>query len=75
MLISRIVTGEAIQNFHLHIMNPSNFDLAAAYVSLCTIILIEFLGLEQLSSSFGIINVFRGVATLIGAPLAGTLYT
>ena len=45
----------------------------AAYVSLCTIILVELLGLEQLSSSFGFINLFRGVATLIGAPFAGKL--
>ncbi len=47
----------------------------AAYVSLCAIILIEFLGLEKLSNSFGFLNMFRGIATFIGAPVAGTVQT
>jgi len=46
----------------------------AAYVSLCAIILIEFLGLEKLSNSFGFLNMFRGIATFIGTPVAGFLY-
>ena len=45
--------------------------ILAAYVSLCAIILIEFLGLEKLSNSFGFLNMFRGIATFIGAPVAG----
>ena len=47
------------------------FIIAAAYVSLCAIILVEFLGLEKLSNSFGFLNMFRGIATFIGAPVAG----
>ena len=47
------------------------FVCVAAYVSLCAIILVEFLGLEKLSNSFGFLNMFRGIATFIGAPLAG----
>lgn len=51
------------------------FGLCVAfYVSLCAIIIIEFLGLEKLSSAFGFLNMCRGVATLIGAPIAGNLY-
>ena len=48
-----------------------HFKISAAYVSLCVIILIEFLGLEKLSNSFGFLNMFRGIATFIGAPVAG----
>ncbi len=44
---------------------------SAAYVSLSAIILVEFLGLDRLSDSFGFLNMFRGIATFIGAPLAG----
>lgn len=46
----------------------------ATYVSLSAIILVEFLGLEKLSNSFGFLNMFRGIATFIGAPLAGLLF-
>ena len=38
------------------------------------ILLVEFLGLERLSNSFGFLNMFRGVATFIGAPLAGIFH-
>ena len=53
-----------------------NFDIGAnlfpaCYVSLCAIILIEILGLEKLSNAFGFLNLFRGLATFIGAPVAG----
>ncbi len=43
----------------------------AAYVSLASIILVELLGIEKLNDSFGFLNLFRGLATFIGAPMAG----
>ncbi|CAG9853861.1 unnamed protein product [Phyllotreta striolata] len=46
----------------------------AAYISLTSIILVEFMGLEKLTNAFGLTILFRGVASLIGSPMAGTLY-
>ena len=40
--------------------------------SLCPLILVEFLGLEKLSNSFGLLNMFQGIGTVAGPPLAGT---
>jgi len=64
-----------ISSYEALIIYSIVFGIAvAAYVSLCAIILVEFLGLEKLSNSFGFLNMFRGIATLIGAPMAGFLY-
>lgn len=46
----------------------------SAYVSLTSIILVDLLGLDNLTSAFGLLVLFRGVSTLIGPPLAGSLY-
>ncbi len=43
----------------------------AAYITLRTVVLAELLGIEKLSSSFGIQLLFQGIASLAGAPLAG----
>ncbi|ELT98460.1 hypothetical protein CAPTEDRAFT_177636 [Capitella teleta] len=64
-----------INSFAMLLIYAAVFGVCiASYVSLCVIILIEILGLERLSSSFGFLNMFRGVATILGAPLAGFLY-
>lgn len=34
----------------------------------------DLLGLEKLTNAFGLIILFRGVAAVLGAPLAGALY-
>jgi len=79
--MSLIVGGTAtiavpwLTTYPLLVAYAAVFGLAvAAYVSLCAIILVEFLGLEKLSNSFGFINMFRGIATFIGAPVAGFLF-
>ncbi|CAG9823917.1 unnamed protein product [Phaedon cochleariae] len=46
----------------------------AGYISLASILLVEYLGLESLTSSFGLLLLFRGTAAFIGSPLAGMLY-
>ncbi|XP_048254030.1 monocarboxylate transporter 9-like [Haliotis rufescens] len=45
----------------------------AVFVSLRSILLVDLLGLDQLSKSFGILMLFQGVASMAGPPLAGTL--
>ncbi|CAH1278476.1 unnamed protein product [Diabrotica balteata] len=46
----------------------------AGFISLTSIILVEFLGLDKLTNAFGLIILFRGAATVFGTPLAGTIY-
>lgn len=46
--------------------------VSAAYISLRSIILVELLGLEKLTNSFGLITLFQGLSSFIGAPIAGT---
>lgn len=46
----------------------------AGYVSLTSIILVDLLGLDNLTNAFGLLILFRGGASIVGAPLAGALY-
>ena len=43
-------------------------------MSLTSIILVDLLSLERLSTTFGLIICFRGVSSIIGPPLAGMMY-
>lgn len=43
----------------------------AVFNSLRSIMLVELLGLETLTKSFGLLILFQGIAALIGAPIAG----
>ncbi|XP_060563281.1 monocarboxylate transporter 5-like [Ruditapes philippinarum] len=44
------------------------------YVSLTSVVLVDLLGLEMLTNSFGLLLMFQGIATLVGPPIAGWLY-
>ncbi|KAK3095274.1 hypothetical protein FSP39_012542 [Pinctada imbricata] len=44
------------------------------YVGLTSVVLVDLLGLDKLTNSFGLLLMFQGVATLIGPPIAGWLY-
>lgn len=44
------------------------------YVSITSVVLVDLLGLEKLTNSFGLTLLFQGVATLIGPPAAGWLF-
>lgn len=46
----------------------------AGYMSLTSIILVEFMGLDKLTNAFGMLIMFRGVAAAVGSPIAGTLF-
>lgn len=45
-----------------------------AYVGLTSVILVDLLGMEKLTNAFGLLLLFQGIASLIGPPMAGTLY-
>ncbi|KAE9553175.1 hypothetical protein FO519_003614 [Halicephalobus sp. NKZ332] len=49
--------------------------VVAAYICLTSIVLSDLLGVEQLTNSFGLLVVARGIATLVGTPLAGLAYS
>ena len=46
----------------------------ATFVSLTSIVLVDLLGLDKLTSAFGLLVLFRGLASMIGTPVAGALY-
>ncbi|GIX68545.1 monocarboxylate transporter 12 [Caerostris extrusa] len=43
----------------------------SAYISLTSIILVEMVGLDRLTNSFGLLSLFRGASSILGPPLAG----
>lgn len=46
----------------------------SAYVSLTSIVLVDLIGLDSLTSSFGLLVLVRGFGSIVGPPLAGALY-
>ncbi|KAK7079334.1 hypothetical protein SK128_021138 [Halocaridina rubra] len=46
----------------------------SAYISLSSIILVDLLGLSQLTNAFGLLILFRGSASMVGSPIAGSIY-
>lgn len=51
------------------------FGIAVSgYISLTSIILVDLLGLDKLTNAFGLLILFRGVAAVVGSPLAGAVY-
>lgn len=46
--------------------------ISAAFVSLRSIIIVELLGIDKLTNSFGVVVLCQGLSTFIGAPIAGT---
>jgi MFS family permease len=56
------------------IKRKSFYRLIASYMSLTSIILVDLLGIETLSTTFGLISCFRGISSILGPPLAGALY-
>ncbi|XP_041368830.1 monocarboxylate transporter 12-like [Gigantopelta aegis] len=47
--------------------------LTGSYISQKTLIIVDILGVEKLSSSFGILICFQGVGSLFGPPLSGLM--
>ncbi|KAJ8911076.1 hypothetical protein NQ315_015248 [Exocentrus adspersus] len=63
------------QTYSAYVVAAVCFAIAVAgFISLSSIILVDLLGLDRLTSAFGLLTFFRGAAALIGTPLAGSLY-
>lgn len=50
-----------------------DYDVAATAGTLGTVLFIECLGLERLTSVWGITRMFMGISVLFGAPIAATI--
>jgi MCP family monocarboxylic acid transporter-like MFS transporter 14 len=46
--------------------------IAACFASLRSILMVELLGLENLTNAFGLCLMFTGVSATVGGPLAST---
>ena len=46
----------------------------AAYISLTSIVLVDLLGLDNLTSAFGLLVLYRGVSSMVGPPVAGAVF-
>uniref|UniRef100_A0A0K2T9N2 Monocarboxylate transporter 12like [Nasonia vitripennis] n=1 Tax=Lepeophtheirus salmonis TaxID=72036 RepID=A0A0K2T9N2_LEPSM len=46
----------------------------SGFLSLISIVLADIFGIESLTSTFGSLVLFRGIATILGPPLAGAVY-
>merc|ERR1711933_251907 len=61
-------------SYELFVVFMSIFGFFTSYVILETIVLVEILGLDNLTSAFGLVLVFQGLASMIGTPIAGAIY-
>ena len=52
------------------ILNPI-FNPTINFKFLLSIVLVDLLGLEKLTSAFGLLTMFRGAASIVGPPIAG----
>lgn len=46
----------------------------AAYISLTSIVLVELCGIDNLTSAFGLLTLFRGSSSMIGPPISGMVF-
>ncbi|CAB4063538.1 SLC16A14 [Lepeophtheirus salmonis] len=46
---------------------------SGAYVGLTSVVLVELIGLDQLTHGFGLLLLFQGIASVIGPPIIGGL--
>ncbi|XP_037780744.1 uncharacterized protein LOC119577127 isoform X2 [Penaeus monodon] len=44
------------------------------FIALTSIIIVDLLGLRQLTNAFGLLCIFRGVAGILGPPVSGSIY-
>ena len=46
---------------------------SGAYVGLTSVVLVDLLGLDKLTSAFGLLLLFQGLASVIGPPIIGNI--
>ena len=76
VLLNSTIFGLFICKFNQHtliclIANWFVPKFIAAYIALTSIIIVELLGLDNLTNAFGKIILVRGIAAMLGPPLAG----
>lgn len=54
-----------------HVVSINIVDFSAPFISLTSIILCELLGIGKLTNAFGLLSMGRGIAGIIGPPMAG----
>ena len=47
---------------------------SGAYVGLTSVVLVDLLGLDNLTSAFGLLLLFQGIASVMGPPFIGEYY-
>jgi len=79
--VSQIVGGAVtclvplLNTYGLLCIYCSIYGLAiACFISLRSSVLVELLGIEKLSNSFGLLLLCQGIASLVGSPLAGMIF-
>ena len=50
------------------------YGFFTTFFILKTIVLVELLGIDNLTSAFSLLNLFEGIAALIGSPVCGKIY-
>lgn len=58
----------------LYLNTDWNHIFSAAFLALRSIVVVELFGLHRLTSTFGLLILFQGVASVIGSPLAGKIH-
>jgi predicted MFS family arabinose efflux permease len=59
-------------NYYLIAFMYTCFGTAlSGFIALSSIILVELLGLENLTNAFGLLIFFRGISSVLGTPLSG----
>jgi hypothetical protein len=48
--------------------------LISSYVCLTSVVLVDMIGVDRLTSGFGLLLLVQGIATFVGPPIAGTFY-
>ncbi|GAB1606924.1 monocarboxylate transporter 12-like [Argonauta hians] len=76
--ISTVVAGVAIVLMPLCVTYGALAAVAALFGffssannALCTILLVEYLGLDNLTTAYGLMLLYQGIANLLGPPVAG----
>ena len=61
------------QSYELYAFVVSLYGFFTTFFILKTIILVELVGLDKLTSAFSLVALFEGIAAIIGAPIAGVV--
>ncbi|KAF7491844.1 Monocarboxylate transporter 12 [Sarcoptes scabiei] len=73
--LATIMSPIVFNSYYLLIFYGSVFGLSvASFATLRSVITVELLGLEKLTSAFGLLLLFQGLAVTIGSPIAGWFF-